>query len=190
MTIHTLRTIAEEFGVEKRTVQNWYARAKEEHGEFGEIDKTGTRQFSNEQRDILIAYASPAASKAIEAVEVSVGSEIVLTAPEMPDTYSLEVIRGASHGEQILQDPLGVANRFLQISTQLIEAMQVDISARERRLVETRRAKEMAQAKAQELQIEAKVYQLQSAEVSKSIKAETRQLESTLKELGKFEKSS
>jgi hypothetical protein len=54
--IHTLRTIADELGRDKRTVQNWYTQAKDQHGELGEIID-GTRYFNAEERSILVSYA-------------------------------------------------------------------------------------------------------------------------------------
>lgn len=53
---HTLSSIAEGMGREKRTAQAWYTRAKSEHGELGEIIE-GTRYFSDDEREILISYA-------------------------------------------------------------------------------------------------------------------------------------
>ncbi|MBD2153165.1 hypothetical protein [Leptolyngbya sp. FACHB-16] len=56
MRPHTLRTIADEMGRDKRTVQSWYQKAKDAHGELGEIVE-GVRRFSDADRAILVTYA-------------------------------------------------------------------------------------------------------------------------------------
>ncbi len=53
---HTLSSIAEGMGREKRTAQAWYTRAKSEHGELGQI-VDGCRYFSDHERAILVGYA-------------------------------------------------------------------------------------------------------------------------------------
>ena len=52
---HTLSDIAAAAGVKKRAVQGWLAKAKEQHGEIGQITD-GARHFSDAEKEQLLAY--------------------------------------------------------------------------------------------------------------------------------------
>ncbi len=54
---HTLSSIADDLGRDKRTVQIWFSKAKAEHGELGELIYN-CRYFSDDERAILVSYAA------------------------------------------------------------------------------------------------------------------------------------
>lgn len=56
MRPHTLNSIAESHGVNKRAAQDWLKKAKLERGDIGELIGK-TRHFSDEERDILLQFA-------------------------------------------------------------------------------------------------------------------------------------
>lgn len=88
MRTHTLQTIAEAHGVNKRAAQNWLAKAKADHGDIGEV-RNGTRYFSDSERDTLLGYAGEPRRK----VSAAVTAEVVpVTAAE---TYTGQINGGA-----------------------------------------------------------------------------------------------
>ena len=119
---------------------------------------------------------------------VEIGNhQIVLAPPPLPQTYSLESLRSS---EAIsMDDPLAVAQQFLEVANNLTTAMKGDIAQREQRLNETRKAKDAISAKAQELQLESRLYQLQTSVLDKSVTAETTALQEALAQLQTLGKS-
>ena len=190
MKSHTLRTIADEMDRDKRTVQSWYQRAKSEHGELGEL-VDGVRCFDDSERSVLASYAGekPAAKEAphapTTAAAVAVGNhQIVLAPPQLPAQYSLEVLRG---GEAVsFEDPLAVAAQFLQTADLLESAMGADIADRQSRLEATQKAKDAISQKRQKLELEARLYQLQTQNLDGALSAETAALQAELGKLQQF----
>lgn len=121
------------------------------------------------------------------AVTVEVGNhQLVLSAPDLPQTYSLETLRT----DEALQfdDPLAIAAQFLVIADQVQAAMETDISQREQKLAATRQAKDTIAAKAQELKLEQRLYKQQTHLIDTAQTHETQSLQtalSTLQNLGK-----
>ncbi|MBD1911263.1 hypothetical protein [Leptolyngbya sp. FACHB-8] len=110
--------------------------------------------------------------------------KIVLSAPQLPQRYSLEGLRT---GEAIqFDDPLAVAAAFLQDADVLQVAMQQDLEARAARLEATKQAKAAIEAKRQKLELEARLYQLQTQNLDSSLSAETLGLQSELGKLQQF----
>ncbi len=112
--------------------------------------------------------------------------QIVVANPVLPQSYSLESLRS---GEAIeLEDPLAIAQQFLAVATSLTTAMQADIEVREQRLQQTQLAKAAIVAKATELHLESRLYQVQASALDRNVSAETLALQeamSELKSLGK-----
>jgi hypothetical protein len=175
--LHTLRTIAEELGRDKRTVQLWYSAEKEVRGEFGEI-LSGTRCFSDEERSWLISHYRETVPKTASVTVETGNHQIVLSNPELPAAYSLEGLRKS---EAItIEDPLAVAQQFLQVADQLTQAMQADIEQREERLQKTRRAKDAIASKAAELKIEQRLYSERARQIDTTQSLETQSLQDAL----------
>lgn len=115
-------------------------------------------------------------------VDVEIGNHSsALALPELPQTYSLEVLRTS---EAIgFEDPLAIAAQFLQAADGLTTAMQSDIQQREQRLQQTKQAKDVITAKAQHLQLESRLYQLQTSQLDSTLTTETQALQTALTRL-------
>jgi hypothetical protein len=190
--VHTLSSIAFELNREKRTVQTWYQKAKAELGEeIGEIIN-GIRHFSDSERSILVSYAGadrPAKAPATPTVEVERGNhQIVLATPDLPQAYSLEGLRVT---ESVgFEDPLAIAQQFLQVADQIQTAMETDIQQREQRLNQTQQAKHQIATKAQELRLDQRFYQERTRNLDTALSAETQELQTAFADLQKLGKSS
>lgn len=186
---HTLRSIAEEVRRDKRTVQAWYAQEKLTRGEFGQL-VDGARKFNDEERGWLIAHRSDVLSTPyeMEGITVETGNHhIVLSQPKLPETYSLEKLRSSESTG--FEDPLAIAEQFLQAADQIVEVMQADIDAREQRLSQTKKAKARIDAKTAELALEARLYRLQASQIDSAQTQETQDLQSSLSALQQLGKS-
>jgi flagellar biosynthesis GTPase FlhF len=188
--VHTLSSIASELNRDKRTVQTWYQKAKAESGEeIGEIIN-GIRHFSDSERSILVSYAGadrPTKAPATPTVTVETGNhQIVLSTPELPQTYSLEGLRvSESVG---FDDPLAVAQQFLQVADKIQTAMQTDIEKREQKLHQTKQAKQKIATKAQELRLEQRFYQERTRNLDTALSDETQDLQTAIEALQKLGK--
>jgi hypothetical protein len=189
--IHTLRSISDELGRDKRTVQTWYSAEKAERGEFGELID-GTRRFNDEEREWLVSHYCETATSSktpITPVSVETGNHsLILASPQLPQAYSLESLRQSEAVS--FEDPLAVAEHFLQVADQVTSAMQLDIQTRQQRLQQTRQAKDTIAAKKQQLELEARLYQLQTSQLDSAQTQETQGLQtalSALQQLGKPE---
>ncbi|XGV94414.1 MAG: hypothetical protein ACAF41_00885 (plasmid) [Leptolyngbya sp. BL-A-14] len=131
----------------------------------------------------------PAAPIAVEkpTVTVEIGNHaLVLSQPELPQTYSLESLR---QSEVIaFDDPLAIAAQFLQTADVLTAEMQRDIRVREQKLQQTQQAKAAIAEKATEFKLEARLYRERTAMLATAQSQETQSLQqslTTLQNLGK-----
>jgi uncharacterized protein YfcZ (UPF0381/DUF406 family) len=192
---HTLRTIALQTDRDKRTVQRWYEKACSDCAdELGAVID-GTRYFSDDEREMMMAHMGEK-SKAVESapvetekqvVTVEIGNhQIVLSQPELPQTYSLESLR---QGEVVaFDDPLAIAAQFLETADVLTAEMQRDIRVREQKLQQTQQAKAAIAEKATEFKLEARLYRERTAMLATAQSQETQSLQhslNTLQTLGK-----
>jgi hypothetical protein len=180
--VHSLTSIATALNRSRRTVQDWYTRAKSEADrEIGELID-GTRYFSDDERVLLVKYAGtdrPIAKPATPSVTVESGNhQIVLNTPQLPQTYTLESLRKSE--AVIIEDPLAVATRFMQVADQLVGAMQSDIQQREQRLNQTKQAKDAIATKTAELKLESRLYQERTQIIDSVQSQETQALQSAL----------
>lgn len=119
---------------------------------------------------------------AVATATVEVGNhQMVLAAPQLPQAYSLESLRACE--AVFIDDPLEVAKRFLEKATEVTTAMKGDIAQREQRLDDTRKAKDAIDAKANELRLEARLYEMQTAALDKNITTQTANLQESLSQL-------
>ena len=121
------------------------------------------------------------------AVTVEIGNHaIVLSQPELPQTYSLETLR---QSEVIaFDDPLAIAVQFLETADVLTAEMQRDIRVREQKLQQTQQAKAAIAEKATEFKLEARLYRERTAMLATAQSQETQSLQqslTTLQNLGK-----
>jgi hypothetical protein len=121
------------------------------------------------------------------AVTVEIGNHVlVLSQPELPQTYSLESLR---QSEVIaFDDPLAIAAQFLETADVLTAEMQRDIRVREQKLQQTQQAKAAIAEKANEFKLEARLYRERTAMLATAQSQETQGLQqslTTLQNLGK-----
>jgi len=111
---------------------------------------------------------------------------MVLSTPQLPQTYSLGGLRSS---EAVgFEDPLALAARFLQDADAVQLAMQSDIVLRQQRLAATQQAKNAIAAKTQQLQLEARLYQMESQGLDTALTNETQQLSEHLQQLNSMGK--
>ena len=128
---------------------------------------------------------APSVAPSVVTTAVAVGNHaITLSAPTLPAEYSLESLRvGSAIG---FEDPLAVAAAFLQTADTLEIAMKADLANRQARLDATQKAKDAISDKRQKLELEARLYQLQSQQLDGSLSAETAALQTELGKLDQF----
>lgn len=192
--MQTLTDLAKSHGVSTQTVYNWVDRYEGHHGKSS-FTQQG-RKHPSDQRKVLYADdaiadllqfngITPPAIKPV--VEVEVGNHCTsLAAPTVQGTFSLEQFRESE--ALVFDDPLLVANQFLSVADQLIEAMDADAAQREHRLQLTRQARTQVSTKAQELQLESRLYRERTRTVDTAQTVETDALQqalTTLQGLGK-----
>ncbi len=138
---------------------------------------------------VALDHPTPQPSqKALTAViEIDAGNhKIVIPPPTLPQIYTLEGLR---HVESVeIEDPLALAEQFLEAADLLHDAMQRDIEQREQKLQQTRQARNAVVAKAQELKLEQRFYRERANQVGSAQTEETQALQdalSTLQGLGK-----
>lgn len=178
----------EEFTAFGMEVLRAYKAAKEKGDRAAEV-------FLAEAREkypapiVSAPNTSPESSKrpATVQVEVEAGNhKIVVPPPVLPQSYTLESLRQIESVE--IEDPLALANQFLEAADLLQCAMQRDIEERQQKLQQTRQARNAVVAKAQELKLEQRFYRERANQVSSAQTEETQALQdafTTLQGLGK-----
>ena len=143
---------------------------------------------------VALQYPTPTAPEQLPEAEpavvnVEVGNHtIVLTQPELRQTYSLESLRQSE--VVAFDDPLAIAAQFLQTADALTEEMQRDIRVREQKLQQTQQAKAAIAEKATEFKLEARLYRERTEMLATAQSQETQTLQqslATLQNLGKQE---
>ncbi|MBI4739879.1 hypothetical protein HY772_10205 [Candidatus Woesearchaeota archaeon] len=112
--------------------------------------------------------------------------QIVLSAPSLPATLTLENLRSGSVTS--IADPLNVAASFLQNADALIAAMNGDLQRRQQELQQTATAKDAIAQKAQELKLESRLYQQNANAIDQAQTQATTQLTTALEALQAFTK--
>lgn len=112
--------------------------------------------------------------------------QITLSSPQLPQTFTLEGLRTSEAVS--FEDPLAVAQQFLAVADNLTSAMQNDIQQRQQRLTQTRQAKDAIATKKQQLELEARLYRLQTQQLDGALSNETAELQRQLAELQKLGK--
>lgn len=130
-----------------------------------------------------VAPVVPALPPAPEqSVQVEVGNHsIVLAPPSMPERYTLEGLRDVDFVS--FDDPLAIAQQFIQTADRLTEEMQRDIRLREQKLQQTQQAKDQIAQKANEFKLEARLYKERTSMLATAQTAETTSLQDALKTL-------
>lgn len=132
--------------------------------------------------------SQPPAAAVSATVDMGHHHQLILVKPDLPLSYALESLRNSE--AVVLEDPLVIAQQFLQVADTLTVAMAADIQVREQRLQQTQQAKAAIVAKASELQLESRLYQMQTSALDKSVTAETSALQAAMSQLQSLGKSS
>lgn len=188
MSNHTYSSIAADVGVNKRTVQDWWDKhRKRTEQELGQIDEAGgARLFTDNEREILLGYMSDRPKKAEQSIQPAVivesgNHQVNLGAPGLPQVFTLEPLRQSEVVQ--FEDPLAIAHQFMQAADLVIAGMSQDVQARQQRLNETVEAKDAIAAKKQQLELEARLYQLQTGQIDAQTSRETQRLSDALQAL-------
>lgn len=131
---------------------------------------------------------TPPAAPAAGAMTIDVGNHC--TALDVPsyDGLTVDLAQFRDSNALVIEDPLAVADQFLQTADLILAGFDGDIAARERRLEATKQAQAKIAAKAQELALEQRLYRLQTSQIDAAQTDETKSLADalgTLKALGK-----
>ena len=197
---HTLSDIAKDAGVNKRAVQAWLAKAKLAHGEIGEI-VSATRMFSDAERDILLSYQSK--RQAIDKIpdepatlpttpteiQVYAGNHRgSLPVPDMPTEVDLGAFRGDLATVETIDDPMALANQFINGADAVMNAMAADEKQLANKIAKTRQARRAVAQKADELKRRQQVYSLRTEILANQQTAENEEFTdglSVLQSMGK-----
>ena len=166
--------------------------------ENGNLPKTSVRRWLNDHGYSTSEGLSPAAVKAAlaqfcpapaPAAPAAGGMTIHpgnhCTALEVPSyeglTVDLAQFRDSS--ALVIEDPLAVADQFLQTADLILAGLDSDIAAREQRLQSTKQAQAKIATKAQELALEQRLYRLQTSQLDQAQTDETKALADALAQL-------
>ena len=108
-------------------------------------------------------------------VMVDTGSAIVVSAPALPQSYSLGTLQNITALE--FDDPLALADQIVQAVDHVQTAMQRDIDRKQQKLNDTRKAKDLVTAKVQELKLDQRFYQEKNTQISTAQTQDTQSLQ-------------
>ena len=166
--------------------------------ENGNLPKTSVRRWLNDNGYSTSNGLSPAAVEAalaqfcptaVEAAPATGGLSIHTgnhcTALEVPGFEGLTIDLGQFRDSEalIIDDPLAVAEQFLQTADLIQGALASDIADREQRLARTKQAQAKVAAKAQQLALEQRLYRLQAAQLDTATTEKTTALADALAQL-------
>jgi len=127
-----------------------------------------------------IPQAEEPAAVATATVEIG-NHQMVLAAPQFPQTYSLASLRSS---EAIsIDDPLAVAQQFLEAADQIADAMESDLLNRKAKLNQTRQAKDAIASKAMALKLQQQRYQEKAYQLDSEQSDQTYSLQDALAQL-------
>lgn len=173
--------------------------------EHGNLPKTSVRRWLNDNgystSDGLSALAVEAAiaqfcpppaptEPAAGGMTIHTGNHC--TAIDLPDYQGLTVDLGQFRDSNalVIDDPLAVADQFLQTADMILAGLDSDIAAREQRLKATKQAQGKIAAKADELRLEQRLYRLQTSQIDQAQTEETTALADALSQLQSLGKPS
>jgi hypothetical protein len=166
--------------------------------ENGNLPKTSVRRWLNDNGYSTSKGLSPAAVEAAIAQfcppaahpEPTVGGLTIhtgnhCTSIDLPNYQGMTVNLAQFRDSEalVIDDPLAVAEQFLQTADLIQGALADDIAAREQRLQATKQAQSKIAAKAQELALEQRLYRLQTSQIDAAQTDETKSLADALAQL-------
>ena len=172
--------------------------------ENGNLPKTSVRRWLNDNGystsnglslaavEAAIAQFCPAAAPTAPATGgLSIHTGNHCTALEVPGFEGLTIDLGQFRDSEalIIDDPLAVAEQFLQTADLIQGALASDIADREQRLARTKQAQAQVAAKAQQLALEQRLYRLQASQLDSATTEKTTALADALAQLQSLGKS-
>lgn len=167
---HTLASIAADADVTKRTVQRWLTKA----GDIGALEGD-TRYFSDAERDTLLSYQSKrqAADTVVDEpatlpttpteIQVFTGNHRnTLAAPQFPTEFNLGSMRSELATVDAHEDPLALAEQFINGADSLMNAMAEDEKAMAQKIAQTRQARQAVGRKVDQLKRRNDIYALRT----------------------------
>lgn len=173
--------------------------------EHGNLPKTSVRRWLNDNGYSTSDGLSPAAVEAAQAQfcpapaptapaasSLSIHPGNHCTALEVPGFEGLTIDLGQFRDSEalVIDDPLAVAEQFLQAADLIQGALASDIADREQHLARTKQAQAQVAAKAQELALEQRLYRLQAAQLDSATTEKTTALSDALAQLQSLGKPS
>ena len=167
--------------------------------ENGNLPKTSVRRWLNENgystSDGLSSAAveaaiaqfcpqpEPPTAPASGGLTIHTGNHC--TAIDLPGFEGMTIDLGQFRDSEalIIDDPLAVAEQFLQTADLIQGALASDIADREQRLARTKQAQAKVAAKAQQLALEQRLYRLQAGQIDQAQTDEANALANALAEL-------
>ncbi|ESA35100.1 hypothetical protein N836_13625 [Leptolyngbya sp. Heron Island J] len=167
---HTLTSIAAEAKTTKRTVQRWLFKA----GEIGEL-QGDTRMFSDAERDTLLSYQAKrqATDKTPDKPVTQAATPVAITviegnhrnaleAPQFPTEFNLDSFRSELAAVDAHDDPLALAEQFINGADSLMDAMAEDEKAMAQKIAKTRQARQAVGRKVDQLKRRNDIYALRT----------------------------
>ena len=182
MTI-SLHSFCKDNGLAKSTVHRWLQ--EQGHDTTGGLSEdaiaAATAQFCKPE---------PAPEPAPEvtqdepvsptAITVTTGNHCqALTVPAF-DGFTVDLAQFRESETLVIDDPLSVAAQFIATAGAIKQALNGDIKAREQRLHETKQAKDAIATAAQQLELEQRLYKLQTSQLDHAQTLESQTLAASL----------
>ena len=125
----------------------------------------------------------PPAAPAPAAMTIHTGNHCTTLAVPGFDGLTVDLGQFRDSTALVIEDPLAVAEQFLQTADLIQGALAVDIAEREQRLARTKQAQAQVATKAQQLALEQRLYRLQTAQLDQAQTNETTALADALAQL-------
>ena len=125
----------------------------------------------------------PPAAPAPAAMTIHTGNHCTTLAVPGFDGLTVDLGQFRDSTALVIEDPLAVAEQFLQTADLIQGALAGDIAAREQRLARTKQAQAQVATKAQQLALEQRLYRLQTAQLDQAQTNETTALADALAQL-------
>jgi hypothetical protein len=170
--------------------------------ENGNLPKTSVRRWLNDHGYSTSDGLSPAAVEAAIAqfcpadaptasatadapagLSIRTGNHCQTLAAPGFDGLTIDLGQFRDSSALVIDDPLAVAEQFLQTADMIQGALINDIADREQRLARTKQAQAQVAAKAQQLALEQRLYRLQTAQIDQAQTDETTALADALAQL-------
>lgn len=187
--ITTASQIAEKFGVEKRKVRSWIDKARAKHGEIGELrndNGNNVRFFSDDEVKIIESFADVQPIEKPVTIEVG-NHSMVLSKPCVPSTVELGKLRSVEI--EYYEDPLAVAESWIENADLIIDALDEDMDSRLARVKRTKNARQKLQDKAHEMEVKKRIYRERAILADTLLNEETELLKDAMTMLDSLKKT-